>query len=297
MTRVAHISRLAHTFRIGHPFPRRAPIRAGRPAVTQNAGIFRRLHQRARVGAGFAIFWVLGKLPHRVHYRRSAYIPRVGSVLVVVNHLATTETLAVARLLIGHRRFPHFLVMGGLFRLPLIGAVARAMKQIPVQRGTPAAGSALAVAADELRKGHLVAVYPEGGLTRAPDLRPGAGRTGAARLALQFPQTPVVPIGQWGARPGLRAALSRRRVDLLVGEPVDLSPWQGRTDSAAAAEATAAIMAAVTGLVEQVRGRPFDPPPGVGRSGAPGTRPPVPSPPRHGRTGLPATGDAAGASA
>lgn len=225
-------------------------------------GFLHRQVRRIKVAAGFSVFWILGKLPHRVHYRRSAQLPRTGPVLVVVNHLATTETLAVARLVIGHRRFPHFLVMGSLFRLPVIGALARAMRQIPVERGTSAAGTSLQLAADELGKGHLVVVYPEGRLTREPDLRPGPGKTGAARLALQFPDTPVLPVGQWGARPGLRSALTRRRVDLMVGAPIEMSRWRGRTDTTAAVEATAAIMTAITSLVEQIRGRPFDRRPG-----------------------------------
>jgi len=227
-----------------------------------NDGFRYRQVGRIKVAAGFSVFWILGKLPHRVHFRKSADIPRTGPVLLVVNHLATTETLAVARLVIGHRRFPHFLVMGSLFRLPVVGALARAMRQIPVERGTPAAGTSLQQAADELSKGHLVVVYPEGRLTREPDLRPGPGKIGAARLALQFPDTPVLPVGQWGARPGLRSALARRRVDLLVGAPVELYRWRGHPDNTAAVEATVAIMAAITSLVEQARGRPFDSRPG-----------------------------------
>jgi hypothetical protein len=53
--------------------------------------------------------------------------------------------------------------------------------------------------------------------------------------------------------------IRRRRVDMVVGEPVDLSAWAGRNDHQASVEATATIMAAVTALVEQARGEPFEP--------------------------------------
>ena len=41
-------------------------------------------------------------------------------------------------------------------------------------------------------------VYPEGTLTRDPDLWPMRGKTGAARIALAT-GCPVIPVGQWGA--------------------------------------------------------------------------------------------------
>ena len=57
----------------------------------------------------------------------------------------------------------------------------------------------------------------------AADLRPGPGRSGAARLALTHPGVPVIPIGMWGPRPGRRHLWHRHTVRLVVGEPVDLT--------------------------------------------------------------------------
>ena len=219
-----------------------------------------RAWHRFKVWLGFGVFWLASVLPHRVHFVRSDAIPRSGPALLVPNHLAVTETTAIARMVIGHRRFPHFLIVGHLFKVPLLGHLGRAMKQIPVDRGSTNAAAALELAAAELRKDHLVVIYPEGRISRAADQRPGPARSGAARLALTMPEIPVIPIGQWGAKPGWRNVIRRRRVDILVGGPVDLSAWAGRNDHQASVEATAAIMTAVTALVEQVRGEPFDEP-------------------------------------
>jgi hypothetical protein len=49
--------------------------------------------------------------------------------------------------------------------------------------------------------------------------------------------------------------LPRARIDVAVGEPVDLTPWQGRSDAIALQEATAAIMTAITELLESLRGQ------------------------------------------
>ena len=50
-----------------------------------------------------------------------------------------------------------------------------------------------------MRGGECVVVYPEGTITRDPDLWPMVGKSGAARIALAT-GCPVIPIGQWGAQ-------------------------------------------------------------------------------------------------
>ena len=77
-------------------------------------------------------------------------------------------------------------------------------------------------------QGRAVVIYPEGTITRDPDLWPMAGKTGAARIALRT-GCPVIPIGQWGAQelmygPQIHfpSLLPRKTLRLLVGDPVDL---------------------------------------------------------------------------
>jgi 1-acyl-sn-glycerol-3-phosphate acyltransferase len=104
-----------------------------------------------------------------------------------------------------------------------------------------------------------VIVYPEGTLTRDPDEWPMRGKTGAVRLALQH-DIPLVPMAHWGVqrilpRYGKRLRFWRRaKVDVLIGAPLDLSPWRGRSDPQAYAEATAALMQEITRLLEILRG-------------------------------------------
>lgn len=207
--------------------------------------------------AGFALVWCLSKVSHRVTFTRSASIPRTGPVIVVANHLSVTEVLAVGRVVIGHRRFPHCLAMGALFKWPVIGWLARATGQIPVERGTKSASRSLNAAAERLSVGQVVVIYPEGRLTRESDLRPGPGKTGVARLALDHPDVPVVPIGTWGPRPGARHVWHRHRARLVVGQAIDLSAWRGRDDERCVREATAVIMDVITTLVEEARGAKF----------------------------------------
>ena len=100
-----------------------------------------------------------------------------------------------------------------------------------------------------------VIVYPEGTLTRDPDLWPMRGKFGAVRLALQF-GVPVIPAATWGAQQVLPrwskrlSVFPRKTIDVLIGDPVDLSAWAGRQDAAALTEATTAVMQAITALLE-----------------------------------------------
>jgi 1-acyl-sn-glycerol-3-phosphate acyltransferase len=72
----------------------------------------------------------------------------------------------------------------------------------------------------------------------------------------------VVPVVQWGPhqllpRTGAPRLWPRPRLRVVVGDPVDLSPWAGRPlDAAVLRGATAAVVDALVGLLEQVRGEP-----------------------------------------
>ena len=71
-------------------------------------------------------------------------------------------------------------------------------------------------------------IYPEGTITRDPDLWPMQGKTGAARLGFTT-GCPVVPIGQWGAQelmPGLKPSFP----DSFLARPCR-SLWATRSRS------------------------------------------------------------------
>ncbi len=149
-----------------------------------------------------------------------------------------------------------------LFSVPVLGAILRNAEQIPVHRGTGDAATAYSSAVAAVRAGRLVAVFPEGTLTRDPDLWPMRGKSGAARISLET-GAPVVPIGQWGAhqvlpryRRSVRLALGpRRTVKVWAGPPVDLDDLRGRPiDASVLREATDRIMAALVAIVAEQRG-------------------------------------------
>src|SRR6266480_5081245 len=109
--------------------------------------------------------------------------------------------------------------------------------------------------------GACVIVYPEGTASRDPDLWPMVGKTGVARLAL-VTGAPVIPVAHWGAQVILPYGskkphlVPRHLVRMLAGPAVDLSAYRGQPLGREVLRgATAAVMADITGLLVQLRGK------------------------------------------
>jgi len=196
----------------------------------------------------------------RRDWRGGEHLPSEGGFIVVANHMTEVDPLTFAHYLWDHGHVPRVLAKSSLFSVPVLGRVLRATGQIPVHRDTASAGDSLRSAVEAVQQGECVAVFPEGTLTRDPDLWPMAGRTGVARLALTT-RAPVVPVAQWGpqdllARYGkLPRPFPRKKVTLVAGPPVDLSDLYDRPqDNATLREATERVMDAITRLLEPIRG-------------------------------------------
>jgi 1-acyl-sn-glycerol-3-phosphate acyltransferase len=187
-------------------------------------------------------------------------IPETGGFILVLNHVSHVDPLTAAHIVYDHGRLPRYLAKSGLFKNKALGYFLRAAGQIPVERLSKNAAGAFDAAVAAVRAGECVVVYPEGTITRDPDGWPMTGKSGAARIALET-GCPVIPVGQWGAqeilapyarRPDL---FPRKLITMKVGTPIDLADLVERERTPAVIqEATDRIMAAITGLVEEVRG-------------------------------------------
>lgn len=211
---------------------------------------------RWRIVAGLAI--PIFEFFARYRMRGLDHIPKRGAFVITPNHVSNFDPLTTAYLVWRAGRVPRFLAKASVFRVPVLGWLLRYTGQIPVERGS-GASNALAAASRLITDELAVIVYPEGTLTRDPDEWPMRGKTGAARLALEH-GIPLVPMAHWGVqrilpRYGGRLSLfPRKNVEMLVGPPLDLSPWAGRTDAAALAEATTALMNEIARLLGELRG-------------------------------------------
>lgn len=197
-------------------------------------------------------------------------IPATGGCVVTVNHISHLDPLLVAHFVYDHGRLPRYLAKSGLFRNRMLGGFLASAGQIPVERLTRNAVGAYDAAVRAVNDGECVVVYPEGTLTRDPDLWPMVGKTGAARIALET-SCPVIPVGHWGAQdilaPYARTPhlVPRKTVTMKAGDPVPLDDLRARDRTVTSVkEATDRIMDAITAQVADIRGeeppqRRFDP--------------------------------------
>ena len=196
-------------------------------------------------------------------------IPAEGGVLVVANHISEADPGALGWfVLYGAGRVPRFMAKASLWKVPVFSAFLRGGQMIPVHRQTEDAAGSLTHAIEALRRGECVVIYPEGTVTKDPELWPMRARTGVARLALAT-GVPVIPVGQWGMHrfygPDGVHLLRRPRAHVFAGPAVDLSRYANADpDAAALREVTDVIMERVAALVGELRGerapaRPFDP--------------------------------------
>ena len=188
-------------------------------------------------------------------------MPHSGAVVITPNHYSNIDpvVIGVATWYLG--RLPRFMAKASILKVPVLGWILLKSGQIPVERGGSTRSSAALNAAKELvSKERAVIVYPEGSLTRDPDIWPMRGKSGAVRLALEL-GIPVIPIAHWGTQ-NLMARYSkkinvfpRHTIDVKVGDPVDLSEFQGKPlDNKTLTAATTKVMDAITALLEDLRG-------------------------------------------
>lgn len=193
-------------------------------------------------------------------WRGRENVPREGGVIVVANHVTYFDPISIGHFLVKAGRTPRFLAKAGVFKAPVLGKLIRSAGQIPVYRESREAALAFREAVQAVQRGETIIVYPEGTMTKDPQLWPMAGKTGAARIALRT-GAPVLPIGQWGAQevfPHYSTKphfFPRKTLRVTAGEPMDLRAIFGPEINAESLRAgTELIMDRITELVAGIRG-------------------------------------------
>ncbi len=194
-------------------------------------------------------------------------LPREGAYVLAPNHYSEADPLAVALSVWKMGRAPRFMAKESLFRVPVLGWILRTTGMVPVARASSAAAARQTLDSARMLadNGRGVIVYPEGSLTRDPEMWPMRGKTGAVRLALAG-DIPIIPMAHWGVQQvlprygKLKLWPLRRRVRLVVGDPVDLSRFRDSAGKPAdLVAATDVVMAEVSSLLARLRDEPAPP--------------------------------------
>ena len=216
-----------------------------------------------------SLFWPLAGLVvpiigflAKIEIRGKEKLPQKGAFVLAPNHYSEFDPLIVAVAVWRLGRAPRFMAKESLFRIPVVGWALRKTGMVPVSRTASAKSARETIAQSKalVENDRGVIVYPEGTLTRDPDLWPMRGKSGAVRLALAG-DLPVIPMAQWGThkimgryQKGLSLWPPRKRVQVLIGDPVDLSDLKEHaSESAVLTEATNRVMNAITALLEELR--------------------------------------------
>ena len=193
-------------------------------------------------------------------WRGKQNVPREGGVIVVANHYSFFDPISVGHFLVAAGRTPRFLAKAAVFKQPTLGKLFRAAGQIPVHRESRDAALAFKDALAAVERGETIIVYPEGTMTKDPNLWPMVGKTGAARIALRT-GAPVLPIAQWGAQEVFAHYskkpdfFPRKTLKVTAGKPIDLRAEFGpEITSEALRSATEHIMDVITGMLAELRG-------------------------------------------
>ncbi|WP_298942197.1 1-acyl-sn-glycerol-3-phosphate acyltransferase [uncultured Microbacterium sp.] len=214
------------------------------------------------------VFWPLAAIAipvtgwfAKIEITGQEHLPVEGPYVLAPNHYSEFDplVLAVATWRLG--RAPRFMAKESLFRVPVLGWALRATGMVPVARSSSAAAAKQTLEQSEslVEHGRGVIVYPEGTLTRDPDMWPMRGKTGAVRLAIAG-DIPVIPVATWGVdqimpRYGkLSFWPPRKRVQVRLGPASDLSAFRGASGSAKLVAATDVVMADVAALLGELRG-------------------------------------------
>ena len=191
------------------------------------------------------VAWLLSRLIYRFKITGDENIPTSGAAIVVCNHVSFVDAI----LLMAASPRPIVFVMDHrIFQVPVLGWLFKLAKAIPIapQKEDPATyARAVERAAQVLKDGDLLGIFPEGGITRDGKLQEFKGDIMKILERQPAPVIPMALLNLWGSffsrveqgtamvRPFRRGLFSRVALKVgpsLAGETVSPAALQGRVD-------------------------------------------------------------------
>jgi 1-acyl-sn-glycerol-3-phosphate acyltransferase len=174
------------------------------------------------------IAWLIVSMLYRIRTSGDDDIPERGAAVLVSNHVSYVDALIIAGSI---RRPVRFVMWYKIFEIPLLNFIFRTAGAIPIASAREDAAMlerAYERIDEALAAGHLVCIFPEGGITR--DGMVQRFRPGIEKIIERRP-VPVIPLslgGLWGSWFSRRSNGRLRRlpgklfarVDVSIGEAV-----------------------------------------------------------------------------
>jgi acyl-[acyl-carrier-protein]-phospholipid O-acyltransferase/long-chain-fatty-acid--[acyl-carrier-protein] ligase len=169
------------------------------------------------------LLWCLLKILFNVRIHGAERIPRRGGALLVSNHVSYADGFLIG---MATPRMIRFLLWRPFYKMRFVTVLFRTLHAIPIGIDSPKDTiRSLRLARAALEAGHLVGIFPEGGVTRDGEI--GPFERGYLRIG-----HPIIPIhieGLWGhpltfAKGGLFRSWNRAfrpLVTIHIGQPID----------------------------------------------------------------------------
>ncbi len=178
------------------------------------------------------VLWCISTCLFRVRVEGAGYVPRTGPALIVANHVSYADSVFVG---LTTHRFIRFLMWRPIYEIPVAKRIFQILMAIPLDPRSPRGTiHALRSAREELLRGNLVAIFPEGEVTRTGELNPferGFERivrdTGAPIIPMHIEGIYGHPLScKGGALMKSWERVWRPRITVRIGEPIHtpLSP-------------------------------------------------------------------------
>jgi 1-acyl-sn-glycerol-3-phosphate acyltransferase len=174
-------------------------------------------------------------------------IPLTGSLILATNHVHLLDPFF---LLFSSPRWINFMAKEELFRSPFLRPWLRLFGAIPIRRKgkVKEKQKILKSARNELEKGLILGMFPEGGRSRDGKLR--KGKTGSVVIASKT-NVPILPVGIAGTDKIKGTNWLWKRLDIVVniGKPFKLPPTSGRMSKSQMQLLTTQLMKEIAALL------------------------------------------------
>jgi 1-acyl-sn-glycerol-3-phosphate acyltransferase len=164
--------------------------------------------------------WMLRAVGARMEYEGLEHMRARTPCVFMANHQSNVDIWALVGILPTPTRF---VAKQSLFRVPVMGWAMAAGGFVPIDRGNRSrAIRSLAVAAERIRAGRSVVLFPEGTRTRSGQLQPF--KKGPFHLALQagVPVIPVAIAGSYRVLPPGTLKISPGPVRVRFHPPIEI---------------------------------------------------------------------------
>ena len=162
------------------------------------------------------IFRNLSRIYFRLRVEGREHVPRIGPAVLASNHISFLDPPLIGCVL---ERSIHFLARKSLFSAPVLGALIRSLRAVPVDRDG-GGGAGLKAILDRLANGAAIVLFPEGTRSADGQIMPARAGIGLTVIKSTAPVVPVRIVGAFEAWGRHHRFPRPRPITLIFGAPL-----------------------------------------------------------------------------